>query len=81
MENKMSKVDYNSSYAVIDTENNTLLSSFRLADQEGLIEQRINRAKHQAKKCKDNWLLMDTSRSLEVLAVVRLPNGGFEYIQ
>jgi len=77
----MSKVDYNSSYAVIDMENNTLLSSFRLADQEGLIEQRINRAKHQAKKCKDNWLLMDTSRSLEVRAVVRLPNGGFEYIQ
>jgi len=76
----MSKVDYNSSYAVIDAEHDTLLSSFPLAEQEGLIDQRINRAKHQATKCKDNWLRMDTSRRLEIRAVVRLPNGGFEYI-
>lgn len=77
----MSKVDYNSSYAVVDAENDTLLSSYRLADQEGLIDQRSNRAKILAIKCRDNWLRLDPARKLEIRAVVRLPYGGFEYIQ
>jgi hypothetical protein len=74
--------NYKLSYAVVDAERETVLSSFPVAEfgaTAASFEDKAKAALKAAHKCKDGWLRSDISRQLEVTKIVRRQNGGFDF--
>lgn len=79
MEKNMS-TNYKAVYAVYDVERETVLSSFVIAEFGGLSadwETKSKNASKAAHKCKQDWLRTESDRRLDIIKIVRNPNGGF----
>jgi len=68
-------------YAVIDTEKDTLLSSFPVTQQDApTLEAQQNKARAAANKCLGAWSHQYPTRQLAVAHVERGVDGGWERI-
>ena len=75
--------NYKAVYAVYDTERETVLSSFVIAEFGGLSadwETKSKNASKAAHKCKQDWLRTESDRRLDVIKIIRKADGGFALI-